>query len=203
MARLAAARARNLNKVESELLPRHALPERAPCRASRSCAGRGGPSVTRTRAAPVELGTGSLLLRVQGALHARALLTTTRCARACGDLNHRKRTRAVRPLRGARRARDRRARQDRAADRAQAAALRRARDRDARASRPTRRAATPRCRSSSEFAGRLEIHGLDLRHTPSVERLCARPPGLARRGSTSSSTTPARPCAGRRRSTRT
>ena len=52
------------------------------------------------------------------------------------------------------------------------------------------------------WGDRLEIFGLDLRHTPSVEAFCTH---LARRGtgSTSSSTTPARPCAGRPSSTGT
>ena len=49
---------------------------------------------------------------------------------------------------------------------------------------------------------RLTIYGIDLRHTPSVELLAS---GSTRRcrGSTSSSTTPARPCGGRRASTPT
>ena len=53
-----------------------------------------------------------------------------------------------------------------------------------------------------EWGRRLEIVGLDLRHTPSVEAFCR---GLVatRTASTSSSTTPARPSAVRRSSTRT
>ena len=53
-----------------------------------------------------------------------------------------------------------------------------------------------------EWGDRLEVFGLDLRHTPSVEAFC---PHLARRatGSTSSSTTPARPSGGRPSSTAT
>ena len=53
-----------------------------------------------------------------------------------------------------------------------------------------------------EWGDRLEVFGLDLRHTPSVEAFCHH---LARRatGSTSSSTTPARPCGGRPSSTST
>ena len=58
----------------------------------------------------------------------------------------------------------------------------------------------------AEWGDRLEIFGLDLRHTPSVEAFChellatrARPA----RDWTSSSTTPARPCGARRNSTST
>ena len=51
----------------------------------------------------------------------------------------------------------------------------------------------------AEWADRLEIFGLDLRHTPSVEAFCRLmlTRNDPRSGSTSSSTTPARPCAGR------
>ena len=53
-----------------------------------------------------------------------------------------------------------------------------------------------------EWGERLEIVGLDLRHTPSVEAFCR---DLSPRAgdSTSSSTTPVRPCAARRTSMRT
>jgi hypothetical protein len=49
----------------------------------------------------------------------------------------------------------------------------------------------------ASFSARLQIHGLDLRHTPSVEfsrGSCSN----ACRGSTTFSTTPAKPCGGRR-----
>ena len=55
----------------------------------------------------------------------------------------------------------------------------------------------------AEWADRLEIFGLDLRHTPSVEAFCRELLATTRRASTSSSTTPARPCGGRPTSTRT
>ena len=57
-------------------------------------------------------------------------------------------------------------------------------------------------RTSTSGAHRLEIFGLDLRHTPSVEAFC-RELLATRTGSTSSSTTRVRPSAGRRISTRT
>ena len=55
-----------------------------------------------------------------------------------------------------------------------------------RAFRATRRSATPRSPTSREWRHRLEIFGLDLRHTPSVEAFCrhllrdARAPGFHR-----------------------
>ena len=54
-----------------------------------------------------------------------------------------------------------------------------------------------------DWGDRLEIYGLDLRHTPSVEAFCHHLHARPGRGSTSSSTTPARRCAGRRTSTGT
>ena len=54
----------------------------------------------------------------------------------------------------------------------------------------------------SEWADRLEIFGLDLRHTPSVEEFCLACSRHAH-GSISSSITPVRLFAGRLRSTRT
>ena len=55
----------------------------------------------------------------------------------------------------------------------------------------------------ADWGDRLEVFGLDLRHTPSVEAFCHHLARHARTGSTSSSTTRARPCAGRRSSTDT
>ena len=54
----------------------------------------------------------------------------------------------------------------------------------------------------ADWGDRLEVFGLDLRHTPSVEPSAptSSPPGS---GSTSSSTTPARRCGGRPSSTAT
>ena len=54
----------------------------------------------------------------------------------------------------------------------------------------------------ADWGGRLQVHGLDLRHSPSVEIFCARS-ATSSAGSTSSSTTPARPCAARPASTST
>ena len=72
---------------------------------------------------------------------------------------------------GARRAADRRTRQDRLPGRAEAAALRRAPDRDH--ALPARRGGALRREPDfDEWGDRLEIFGLDLRHTPSVEAFC-------------------------------
>ncbi len=55
----------------------------------------------------------------------------------------------------------------------------------------------------AEWGDRLEVFGLDLRHTPSVEAFCSHLLETRATGSTSSSTTPARPCAARPTSTST
>ena len=68
--------------------------------------------------------------------------------------------------------------------------------------RDCRRRATREEPDFDDWGDRLEIFGLDLRHTPSVEAFCRHLPRPAT-GSTSSSTTPARPCAGRPTSTAT
>ena len=54
-----------------------------------------------------------------------------------------------------------------------------------------------------DFRDRLQIYGLDLRHTPERRGLRRGSSIAASRGSTSCFTTPARPCAGRRVSTDT
>ena len=55
----------------------------------------------------------------------------------------------------------------------------------------------------ADWSGRLRVYGLDLRHSPSVEIFCSRLERRAARAWTCWSTTPARPCAGRRASTST
>ena len=77
--------------------------------------------------------------------------------------------RADRGSRRSLRARDGRARQDRLSGIAQAAARRRARHRHDALSGRRREPVTRRKRTFREFRERLQIHGLDLRHTPSVE----------------------------------
>ena len=79
-----------------------------------------------------------------------------------------------------RRAAHRRPRQDRLPGRDQAAAGRRAADRHDALPARLRRRATRRSPTSSDWGDRLEIFGLDLRHTPSVEAFCAAPQRDAR-----------------------
>ena len=66
----------------------------------------------------------------------------------------------------------RRAREDRLPGRPQAAARRARTSSSRRGSRATRRRATPPKPDFADWGHRLEIFGLDLRHTPSVEAFC-------------------------------
>ena len=100
----------------------------------------------------------------------------------CGDFNYAKREQTadlVRPLR----ARHGRAREDRLT-RPRSSCCAPARTSSSRRAFPsTRRAATRRSPTSREFRARLQIFGLDLRHTPSVElftRYLARAAAAAR-----------------------
>ena len=159
-------RARSLNKIESELLPRHALPHAAP---------RNGDATTpviqtNESAVPAELGQARYCY-VCKAPYTRVHSFYDSMCTACAELNHRKRTELC-DLRG------------RVAlvtggrikiGREIVLKLLRC---GARVILTTRFAADAARRYAAlpefpEFAERLEIHGLDLRHTPSVERLCA------------------------------
>ena len=120
---------------------------------------------------------------------------------ACAELNFAKRTETGGPAR-ARRAADRRARQDRLSGRPQAAARRRAADRHH--ALPARLRGALRARAGLRRVGRSP-GDLRPRSAPHAERrgVLPAPARDARRGSTSSSTTPARRCAARRTSTST
>src|SRR5262245_10204172 len=160
-------RARNLNKVESEHLPRHALPERAEPRREAEAA----PAIrAREHVAPAELGQARYCY-VCKAPYTRVHSFYDSMCTACAELNYRKRTELC-DLRG------------------RVALVTGGRIKighqivlkllrcGARVILTTRFAADAarRYAALAEFPGladRLEIHGLDLRHTPSVERLCA------------------------------
>src|SRR5262245_2977295 len=160
-------RARNLNKVESEHLPRHALPERAEPRREAEAA----PAIrAREHVVPAELGQARYCY-VCKAPYTRVHSFYDSMCTACAELNYRKRTELC-DLRG------------------RVALVTGGRIKighqivlkllrcGARVILTTRFAADAarRYAALAEFPGladRLEIHGLDLRHTPSVERLCA------------------------------
>src|SRR5262245_40540902 len=160
-------RARNLNKVESEHLPRHALPERAEPRREAEAA----PAIrAREHVVPAELGQARYCY-VCKAPYTRVHSFYDSMCTACAELNYRKRTELC-DLRG------------------RVALVTGGRIKighqivlkllrcGARVILTTRFAADAarRYAALAEFpslADRLEIHGLDLRHTPSVERLCA------------------------------
>src|SRR5262245_1055137 len=157
-------RGRIENKVESEHLPLHALPARS------VPAGLAAPAYERG-SVPAELGQARYCY-VCKTPYTRVHFFYDSMCEACGDLNHRKRTELC-DLRG------------RVAlvtggrikiGREVVFKLLRC---GARVILTTRFAADAARRYAEmpefpEFAGRLEIHGLDLRHTPSVERFCAR-----------------------------
>jgi len=155
-------RGRNLNKIENEHLPRHALPARAePTPDSEA----GAPA-----AVPAELGQARYCYVCKAPYTRVHFFYDSMCA-ACGDLNHEKRTELcdlsgrVALVTGGR------------IKIGREIVLKLLRC-GARVIVTTRFAADAARRYAAlpefaEFAGRLEIHGLDLRHTPSVERLCA------------------------------
>ena len=115
-------------------------------------------------------GRAAALLRLQAALHRDPSLLRPALPRL-RRVQLRQAHRAGRPARP-RRAAHRRPGEDRLPGRAQAAARRRAPDRHhalpARLGDALRRAS----RTSRDWGDRLEIFGLDLRHTPSVEAFC-------------------------------
>jgi NAD(P)-dependent dehydrogenase (short-subunit alcohol dehydrogenase family) len=158
-------RARLENKVESELLPKHALPEKAePVTVPVTV------TATEPAPAPVELSQARYCY-VCKALYTRVHHFYDSLCTTCGDLNHRKRgelcdlTGRVALVTGGR------------VKIGQQIVLKLLRC-GARVIVTTRFAADAARRYAAmpemeRHAGRLEIHGLDLRHTPSVERLCA------------------------------
>ena len=98
----------------------------------------------------------------------RCIATTTRCATTCGDFNYAKREQTAdlaRPLC----ARHRRPRQDRLSGIFETSAGRRACHRHHPLSRRRGRPLLEGAGFCGVFASACEIHGLDLRHTPSVE----------------------------------
>jgi NAD(P)-dependent dehydrogenase (short-subunit alcohol dehydrogenase family) len=162
-------RARNLNKVENGHLPRHALPARAepppPLAEAARVVAAGAPD-----GVPAELGQARYCYVCKAPYTRVHFFYDSMCA-ACGDLNHRKRTELcdlggrVALVTGGR------------VKIGREIVLKLLRC-GARVIVTTRFAADAARRYAAlpefaEFAGRLEIHGLDLRHTPSVERLCA------------------------------
>ena len=160
-------RARSLNKVENGHLPRHALPARP-----ESAPEPPAPVIATTepRAVPAELGQARYCYVCKAPYTRVHAFYDSMCA-ACAELNFRKRTELC-DLRG------------RVAlvtggrvkiGREIVLKLLRC---GARVILTTRFAADAARRYAElpefpDFAGRLQIHGLDLRHTPSVERLCA------------------------------
>ncbi len=127
--------------------------------------------------------------------YTRSTPSTTRCARRARPSTGTSATR--RPTCRARRARHRRPRQDRLPGRGQAPARRRRGRSSTRGSRATPRAGSRASASRRLWRDRLHVYGVDLRHTPSVEALFAATCSRRCPGSTRSSTTRARPCAGR------
>ena len=111
------------------------------------------------------------LLRLQAEVHASSITSTTSSVPPCAEFNFAQAHRAGRPARP-RGAAHRRPREDRLPGRAQAAALRARTSSSPRAFRATRRRATRASPTFAEWGDRLEIFGLDLRHTPSVEAFC-------------------------------
>ena len=110
------------------------------------------------------------LLRVQAALHRVHHFYDQLCP-TCADVQLRQAHRDRRPARPGGAA-HRRPGEDRLPGRDQAAAGRRRARSSPPASPATRRCATPPSPTSTEWGDRLEIYGLDLRHTPSVEAFC-------------------------------
>jgi NAD(P)-dependent dehydrogenase (short-subunit alcohol dehydrogenase family) len=160
-------RARSLNKVASEHLPLHALPERVEARGDVEPA-----PVTRVSApaVPAELGQARYCYVCKAPYTRVHAFYDSMCA-ACAELNFRKRTELcdlsgrVALVTGGR------------VKIGHQIVLKLLRC-GARVILTTRFAADAARRYAAlpefpELAGRLEIHGLDLRHTPSVERLCA------------------------------
>jgi NAD(P)-dependent dehydrogenase (short-subunit alcohol dehydrogenase family) len=152
-------RARVENKVENPLLPRHALPERASAQ----------PEVVTPTAAPVELVTPRACY-VCKAPYTRVHFFYDSMCPACGDLNHAKRselcdlTGRVALVTGGR-------------VKIGQEIVKKLLACGARVIVTTRFAADAARRYAAlpdfeYFRARLEIHGLDLRHTPSVERFC-------------------------------
>ncbi len=161
-------RGRSLNKIESEHLPRHALPERAETPLPLADAPLVLPSARAE--VPAELGQARYCY-VCKAPYTRVHFFYDSMCTACGDQNHRKRTELcdlggrVALVTGGR------------IKIGREIVLKLLRC-GARVIVTTRFAADAARRYAalpefSEFAGRLEIHGIDLRHTPSIERLCA------------------------------
>jgi NAD(P)-dependent dehydrogenase (short-subunit alcohol dehydrogenase family) len=162
-------RARNLGKVASEHLPRHALPALDGSPALVECAAPAVPASPPPGPA-AELGHARYCYVCKAPYTRVHFFYDSMCA-ACGDRNHAKRTELC-DLRG------------RVAlvtggrvkiGREVVLKLLRC---GARVIVTTRFAADAARRYAAMpefpgFAGRLEIHGVDLRHTPSVERLCA------------------------------
>ena len=155
---------------------------------------------TSTRAARSRGHRAAALLRLQAALRERAPFYDQLCP-ACGDFNFAKRSETA-DLTRPRRAAHRRAREDRLPGRDQAAARGRAPDRDD--ALPARRRDAVRAGARLRGVGRP---ARDLRARPAAhaERrgVLRAPRGRRAAGSTSSSTTRARPCGGRRSSTGT
>jgi len=160
-------RARNLGKVENGHLPRHALPARAELPPEEAA-----PVVATGKSCdvPAEL-CQARYCYVCKAPYSRVHSFYDSMCGACGDLNHRKRTELC-DLRG------RVALVTGGRIKIGHEIVRKLLRCGARVILTTRFAADAARRYAAlpefeEFAGRLEIHGLDLRHTPSVERLCA------------------------------
>ena len=101
----------------------------------------------------------------------RSTTSTTSSARRAPSSTSRKRTEIGRPPRP-RRAAHRRPGEDRLPGRASSCCAPARRSSSPPASRATRRCATPREPDFDDWGDRLEIFGLDLRHTPSVEAFC-------------------------------
>ena len=157
-------RSRVENKVENPALPRHALPEREIPRPA-----PGVPAEPARPAAVVELVTPRACY-VCKAPYTRVHFFYDSMCQACGDLNHRKRTELadlsgrVALVTGGR-------------VKIGQEIVKKLLASGARVIVTTRFAADAARRYAAlpgfeAFRERLEIHGLDLRHTPSVERFC-------------------------------
>jgi NAD(P)-dependent dehydrogenase (short-subunit alcohol dehydrogenase family) len=164
-------RERSTNKPEDGTLPKHALPARpVPLVLGAPELRAGGPEVAPAELVPAELATARFCY-VCKAPYARIHHFYDSMCGACGDLNFRKRTELadlcgrVALVTGGRVKIGREI-------------VKKLLTCGARVIVTTRFAADAARRWAAEpdfarFAERLEIHGLDLRHTPSVERLCA------------------------------
>ena len=152
-------RARVENKVENPALPRHALPERSEPRASEPARPLAVVELQKPRAC-----------YVCKTPYTRVHFFYDSMCQACGDLNHRKRTELA-DLRG------RVALVTGGRVKIGQEIVKKLLASGARVIVTTRFAADAARRYASlpgfeAFRDRLEIHGLDLRHTPSVERFC-------------------------------